>query len=92
MVFPDEGGAEVQFVSVDERPHHDIDAIEGDGGVGRAGVVHNRRAQVERRADSLLRVGGTHRGNTASLRLRWVGLVLAVPLHSLLLQVDLWQN
>ena len=46
--IPDEGVPEVELLPVGERADDDVDALEGDGGVGRARVVHDRRAQVER--------------------------------------------
>ena len=56
-VSPDEGGPEVELLPVCERADDDVDAVEGDGGVGGAGVVHDRRAQVERRPDGFLQEG-----------------------------------
>ena len=53
-VSPDEGGPEVELLSVGERADDDVDALEGDCGVGGAGVVHDRRAQVEGRPDGFL--------------------------------------
>ena len=54
---PDEGGSKVELLPVRERADDNIDAVEGDSGVGGAGVVHDRRAQVQRRPDGFLQEG-----------------------------------
>lgn len=51
----DERLREVDAFPVDERADDKVDAVEGDGGVGGARVVEDRRAEVKGRANGLLK-------------------------------------